>query len=218
MKGFSTQQLLSALFSTALLLVDVSAFTTTSAPSSRVSTTTVAKMAVDAAVSEETLDYKTQWNIDDSYTTTDSGLMYKDIVVGTGEVPDFDGGTIQIHYAFWFDSFESATDTTGTLYFDTKNSKNIKLEPLMMQYNDKTQILKGWLEGMKTMKQGGTRVLVIPPELGYGKNILPASPPTYPEIPGDSYLRFEVEMVAVDNSAWTKFRRMVPKPSSILDV
>ena len=217
MKGFSTQQLLLALLSTALLLVNVSAFTTTSAPSSRLAAT-VAKMTADTAVSDETLDYKSQWNIDDSYTTTDSGLMYKDTVVGTGEAPDFDGGTIQIHYAFWFDSFENAADTTGTLYFDTENSKNIKLEPIMMQYNDKTQILKGWLEGMKTMKQGGTRVLIIPPELGYGNKILPASPPTYPEIPSDSHLRFEVKMVSVDNSAWTKFRRMVPKPSSILDV
>ena len=213
MRGISTQRLLIALLSAALLLVDVSAFV---APSARAANS-MAKMTADASETE-TLDYKTQWGVDDSYTTASSGLMYKDTVVGKGEAPDFDGGTISIHYKFFFDTFENADDTTGTMYFDTKNAKNIKLEPVMMQYNDKTKILKGWLEGMKTMKQGCTRVLIIPPELGYGSNELPASPPTYPEIPADSYLRFEVEMVDVDNSAWTKFRRMVPKPSSILDV
>jgi len=48
----------------------------------------------------EALDYKTQWQVDDSYTTTASGLQYKDEVVGTGDSSPEDGGTIELHYSF----------------------------------------------------------------------------------------------------------------------
>ena len=53
----------------------------------------------------EALDYKTQWQVDDSYTTTATGLQYKDEVVGTGDSSPEDGGTIELHYSFWFDDF-----------------------------------------------------------------------------------------------------------------
>merc|ERR1719343_1403591 len=128
-----------------------------------------------AETTETDLDYKTQWNVDDSYTKTDSGLLYKDTKVGSGESPDEDG-TIGIHYAFWLDQFEDSNDTTGTLYFNTRNDKNPTMEPLGMQYGEKAQILKGWKEGMKTMKKGGKRILIIPPELGYGDQEIPANP------------------------------------------
>jgi len=223
----------------------VSAFSSTANPLSSLATknlgssvvstapvaTTSARLAADdassAAADADTpttaavtnIDYKTQWVVGDgssSFETTESGLMYQDTITGSGESPD-EGSTIEIHYSFWFDEFEDANDTTGKKYFSTRNDRNPQNNPLGFQYGKDTKILKGWLEGMKTMKQGGTRVLIIPPELGYGdagcKEV-----PGYPTIPPNSYLRFEVEMVKVDNSAWTKFRRMVPKPSSLLDV
>ena len=139
--------------------------------------------------------------------------MYKDTVVGTGEIPD-EGSSIEIHYAFWFDTFEDENDK-GKLYFDTRE-KNDKNEPLGFQFGEKIQILKGWKEGMETMKQGGSRVLIIPPDLGYGNKEFPGKPP-FPSIPANSYLRFEIDMITVDNSAWTKFRRMIPKPSGLLE-
>ena len=244
-----------------VLFPQVSAFSTTRAPTSctgcscrfiqqrpissktllRVETQEEAKESVEAEeenkgkleAKEEAeeipaLDYKTQWQVDDSYTTTASGLAYKDTVLGSGESPD-DGGTIAVHYAFWFDDFSSddadgesssrdEEKNMGVMYFNTKGPNNPKNQPISFQYGEKAQIVKGWLEGMKTMKKGGTRILVIPPDLAYGEDGLPGKPPLIPAIPANSYLRFEVELVEVDNSAWTKFRRMVPKPSSLLDV
>jgi len=213
----------------------VSAFSSTATRSSslaanlgsRVVSATTRRLAAEAkelesdasaAADDVNIDYKTQWVVGDgrSFETTESGLMYQDTITGSGESPD-EGSTIEIHYSFWFDEFEDSNDTVGKKYFSTRNERNPQNNPLGFQYNKDTKILKGWLEGMKTMKQGGTRVLIIPPELGYGdagcKEV-----PGYPTIPPNSYLRFEVEMVKVDNSAWTKFRRMVPKPSSLLDV
>ena len=66
------------------------------------------------------------------------------------------------------------------------------------------------------MKQGGKRILVMPPELGYGSKGIPKAG-SLPAIPGDANLRFELELVEVDNSTMTKFRRMIPKPSTIFD-
>ena len=197
---------------------EISAFSTTSLGRGAASSTLLrAEEATELETTSPDLDYKTQWKVnDDSFTTTESGLMYQDSITGSGESPDEDG-SIEIHYSFWFDQFENADDSTGTKYFSSRNERNPENIPIGFQYNKDAKILKGWLEGMKTMKQGGTRILIIPPELGYGDVEFPEAP-GYPAIPPNSYLRFEVEMVKVDNSAWTKFRRMVPKPSSILDV
>lgn len=200
------------LFSAAVLLAQISAFST--GPATFVGRSSMALFDADIA-DAPALDYRTQWKVDDSYTKTKSGLLYKDTKVGSGESPD-EGGTIAIHYAFWLDQFEDENDDKGTLYFNTRNSNNVKMEPLGMQYTQDAKILKGWIEGMETMKKGGKRVLIIPPELGYGDQEI-AGNNKYPAIPVGTYLRFEVEMVDVDNSAWTKFRRMVPKPSAIFE-
>ena len=160
------------------------------------------------------LDYKTQWQIDDSYKTTATGLQYKDEVVGTGDSSPEEGGTIELHYSFWFDDFsDEESRETGKKYFSTRGSNNPKGTPMSFQFGD-TQILKGWSEGMETMKAGGKRILIIPPELAYGDDGIPQRN-VFPAVPGGSYLRFEVELVKVDNSAFTKFRRWLPKPSSL---
>ena len=137
------------LLSSAFLLAQISAFST--APASKSFGRQMALFESETAETEtETataLDYKAQWNVDDSYTETASGLLYKDTTVGSGESPDEDG-TIGIHYAFWLDQFEDENDEKGTLYFNTRNEKNPKMEPLGMQYGESAQVLKGWLEGM----------------------------------------------------------------------
>lgn len=109
--------------------------------------------------------------------TTLSGLKYTDIVVGTGESP-LPGQIVTIHY-------------TGTLLdgkkFDSSRDRN---QPFSFTIGI-GQVIKGWDEGVMTMKVGGKRKLTIPPELGYG------SRGAGTVIPPDSTLIFDVELLDV---------------------
>lgn len=109
--------------------------------------------------------------------TTPSGLKYTDEVVGNGPSPR-PGQTAVVHY-------------TGTLTNGTKfDSSRDKGQPYSFVYGQ-TPMIKGWDEGLSTMKVGGRRRLVIPPALGYG----PAGRP--PQIPGGSTLLFDLELLDV---------------------
>ena len=85
---------------------------------------------------------------------TDSGLQYADIVVGDGREAHA-GETATVHY-------------TGTLVDGTKfDSSKDRNKPFSFRLGA-GQVIKGWDEGVEGMKIGGTRKLVIPPQLGYG--------------------------------------------------
>lgn len=157
-------------------------------------------------------DAQTAWGVDETYTMTESGLQYKDVSEGQGDSPS-EEGTIYVHYKIIFDEFDEKNQE-GKVYFDSRKGAT-KQEPLQLQYGV-TQIVKGWQEGMATMKAGGKRTLIVPSELGYGEVGIPAAG-TFPAIPAFANLRFELELVEVDNSPITKFRRMIPKPSAIFD-
>lgn len=110
--------------------------------------------------------------------STPSGLQYYDIKVGTGASPDA-GQTAAVQY-------------TGALPDGTKfdSSYDHGADPFEFPVGG-GQVIKGWDEGVATMKVGGKRRLVIPPDLAYG-----ASPPT-PAIPPNATLVFDVELVTV---------------------
>jgi peptidylprolyl isomerase len=108
--------------------------------------------------------------------TTPSGLKYTDITVGTGPSPR-PGQTAVVHY-------------TGTLTDGTKfDSSRDKGQPYEFQLG-RGVVIKGWDEGVATMKVGGRRRLVVPPALGYGATPRPGIPP-------NSTLVFDVELLDV---------------------
>jgi peptidylprolyl isomerase len=108
---------------------------------------------------------------------TPSGLRYTDLVVGTGSAPQT-GQTAVVHY--------TGTLANGT-EFDSSRRRGRPYEfPL-----GRGSVIKGWDEGVATMKVGGRRRLTVPPALGYGDR---GSPPA---IPPNATLVFDVELVGV---------------------
>lgn len=104
------------------------------------------------------------------------GLKYYDIVVGTGATPKA-GQTASMRY-------------TGTLLDGSKFDSSYDRGQAPFDFVlGQGQVIKGWDEGVATMKVGGKRRLVIPGSLAYGAN-----PPT-PAIPPDATLVFDVELV-----------------------
>jgi peptidylprolyl isomerase len=85
---------------------------------------------------------------------TASGLQYEDLVAGSGNTPS-PGKQVTVHYTGWL--------TNGTK-FDSSLDSN---QPFTFTIG-KGEVVPGWDEGVMSMKIGGKRKLVIPPELGYG--------------------------------------------------
>lgn len=85
---------------------------------------------------------------------TSSGLQYEDLVAGSGNTPS-PGKQVTVHYTGWL--------TNGTK-FDSSLDKN---QPFTFTIG-RGEVVPGWDEGVMTMKLGGKRKLIIPPELGYG--------------------------------------------------
>ena len=109
--------------------------------------------------------------------TTPSGLKYIDEVVGTGDSPKT-GQTVTVNYTGWLENgtkFDSSFDHGGPFSFQ------IGIDP----------IIRGWVEGLMTMKVGGKRRLIIPPQLGYGARGAGGV------IPPNATLIFEVELLGV---------------------
>jgi FKBP-type peptidyl-prolyl cis-trans isomerase len=108
---------------------------------------------------------------------TPSGLKYIDEVEGTGESPK-PGQMVAVHY-------------TGTLEDGTKfDSSHDRGQPLTFQIGT-GRVIKGWDEGVMTMKVGGKRRLIIPPQLGYGARGAGGV------IPPNATLIFEVELLGI---------------------
>jgi len=114
-------------------------------------------------------------------TKTPSGLQYEDVKVGTGDSPK-KGQTAVVNYTGWLwengakgKKFDSSLDRGQPFSFPVGQGR----------------VIKGWDEGVATMKVGGKRILLIPPDLGYGARGAGAA------IPPNATLIFEVDLLEI---------------------
>ena len=114
-------------------------------------------------------------------TTTSTGLQFEDTREGQGGSPT-KGQTCEMHYTGWLwldgkkgEKFDSSVDRGRPFTFPIGAGR----------------VIKGWDEGVATMKIGGARTLLIPPGLGYGANGAGGV------IPPNATLLFEVELLGV---------------------
>ena len=111
--------------------------------------------------------------------TTSSGLQYDDTVAGTGKLAEA-GVPVSVHYTGWL--YDNGTKGAK---FDSSKDRN---DPFEFELGG-GMVIRGWDEGVQGMQEGGTRVLVIPPELGYGARGAGGL------IPPNATLIFEVELL-----------------------
>ena len=127
---------------------------------------------------------QTEQNVDQNATNTNNQINnmdnskfgIKDEIVGTG-AEAVSGKSVTVNYVGIFTDgtkFDSSIDR-GTPFTFTLGAG---------------QVIQGWDLGVQGMKVGGKRILIVPPELGYGVN-------GYGPIPANSTLIFQVELLEV---------------------
>ena len=113
--------------------------------------------------------------------TTASGLQYEDTIPGTGAEAKA-GQHVTVHYTGWL-----YNEGVKGAKFDSSKDRN---DPFDFGLGA-GMVIKGWDEGVQGMKVGGTRLLLIPPQLGYGARGAGGV------IPPNATLLFEVELLRV---------------------
>ena len=116
--------------------------------------------------------------------TTPSGLQYVDSVLGTGAVA-VAGQRVSVHYTGWLHA-PAAANGRGTKFDSSKDRGDA-----FGFHLGAGQVIGGWDEGVQGMKVGGTRLLLIPADLGYGARGAGGV------IPPNATLVFEVDLLAV---------------------
>ncbi len=112
-----------------------------------------------------------------TYITTESGLKYVDLQEGIGRTP-VKGQRLVVHYTGYF--------TDGRLFDSSSEERPFEF------VLGSGQVIKGWEEGLATMKAGGKRRLIVPPHLAYGSR-------GKGNIPPEATLIFEVELLSIRN-------------------
>src|SRR3954452_11380495 len=113
--------------------------------------------------------------------TTSSGLQIIDTKVGAGASPR-SGQTAVVHYTGWL-----YTNGAKGQKFDSSVDRG---EPFEFPVGQ-GRVIKGWDEGVASMKIGGKRTLIVPPALGYGARGAGGA------IPPNATLMFDVELLGV---------------------
>jgi FKBP-type peptidyl-prolyl cis-trans isomerase FkpA len=116
-------------------------------------------------------------------TTTASGLQIDDVTVGSGAAAQA-GREVTVHYTGWL--HDPAAPNQRGRKFDSSKDRN---DPFRFGLGE-GMVIAGWDEGVQGMQVGGRRVLVIPPQLGYGARGAGGV------IPPNATLVFEVELLA----------------------
>jgi peptidylprolyl isomerase len=115
--------------------------------------------------------------MDEQAIQTATGLEYVEITEGTGARPKT-GDSVSVHYTGWLKSgqkFDSSVDRGQPFVFPIGRGR----------------VIKGWDEGVSSMKVGGKRKLIIPADLGYGQS------GAADVIPPGATLIFEVELLGI---------------------
>jgi peptidylprolyl isomerase len=130
----------------------------------------VAAIPTPAAEGPPPLPAMVQWH------TTPSGVKYAEVSAGSGAIPN-DGQVVVVHFTGWLDD--------GTQFDSSKTRKAFGF-PL-----GSGQVIRGWDEGVRGMRVGGTRRLVVPAALGYGSRGVPG------RIPPDATLTFDIQLLRI---------------------
>jgi FKBP-type peptidyl-prolyl cis-trans isomerase FkpA len=111
-------------------------------------------------------------------------LQSEDITVGSG-AEAVAGKRVRVHYTGWL--YDPTAPNNRGKKFDSSKDRGV---PFSFGLGG-GEVIRGWDEGVQGMKVGGTRVLIIPPEMGYGARGAGGV------IPPNATLVFEVELLAV---------------------
>jgi peptidylprolyl isomerase len=122
------------------------------------------------------IEYLSQNMTKEDVVTTESGLQYKVMTKGTGEIHPSATDRVKVHY--------HGTLIDGTV-FDSSVARG---KPIEFGLN---QVIKGWTEGLQLMVEGEKTRLFIPSELGYGNR-------SAGSIPAGSTLIFDVELIKIN--------------------
>jgi FKBP-type peptidyl-prolyl cis-trans isomerase len=110
-------------------------------------------------------------------TVSATGLVIEDIQLGEGAVAA-SGRTVNVHYSGWL---------AGGRKFDSSRERGEAFAFVL----DAREVIAGWDEGVRGMKVGGKRRLVVPPHLGYGEQGAGNA------VPPNATLVFDVELLSV---------------------
>lgn len=123
------------------------------------------------------------------FTVTESGLYWKDLLVGTGDQAAAAGDTVTVHYIGWLPN--------GTVFDQSSpDAPPFGTPPSALLIIGAGSVIAGWDEGLVGMKVGGHRMLIVPPSLGYG--YAPNG-----RIPANSVLVFRIDLVTLKKRTTT---------------